>query len=416
MGIFTIAIETDIFWCAEQEEIEFDGNKFILTPETDGNYKTVSTTYNNFSSGDQMHLCNERINRFLSALSWSKQRGILKLNGMAYGGEKPIPMGKPIIPTTCKKFNTDYLPNPIDENSIRALALYREALTVNSISYSFLGFYKIINLLFNSSAEQKRWINSNLCKITNENALQRVHEIKNYESDIGRYLYVQGRCAIAHAFSDPIVNPDLSTDIERLSKDIIVIQELAKIAISDDLNIKTLDKYYDEHLYELSGFSHVIGEDTLNRIKEGIFTSIESLTIPNISIRLRKEERLSSFENLQTENIFCTKNCIVLILNDYDHLLQVKLSLNFLKWRINFDPMVDVKIINSDCIKAIEHYSQFLLFTKKTYLNGEIEFYNSQTDKLLGRMDPFIPTNIDVRKTIISLEQQYDKCIEVLEK
>jgi len=45
------------------------------------------------------------------------------------------------------KFRIDYLPEHTNPKGQLCLALYREALNLNSKPFQFLGFFKIINVL-----------------------------------------------------------------------------------------------------------------------------------------------------------------------------------------------------------------------------------------------------------------------------
>jgi len=53
-----------------------------------------------------------------------------------------------------------------------------------------------------------RWINNAIPLLTDKRAKDRVLKLQATEADIGKYLYVSGRCAVAHASSDPVVDPD----------------------------------------------------------------------------------------------------------------------------------------------------------------------------------------------------------------
>ncbi len=58
-----------------------------------------------------------------------------------------------------------------------------------------------------------------------------------------------GRCAVAHAFHlNRVVNPDDPADLVRLSEDLPVIRELARIAIERELGVKSERDFHREHL------------------------------------------------------------------------------------------------------------------------------------------------------------------------
>jgi len=132
----------------------------------------------------------------------------------------------------------------LEENSKArlALALFREGRTVNSISFQFLSYFKILNIFWND-----RYVNGKndiieglrqtLHNITDEQAQKRLTEIKDTEADVSAYLYQSGRCAVAHAYADPIIDPDDTSDLRRLSQDLWIIKAIAEYLIVSELRI-----------------------------------------------------------------------------------------------------------------------------------------------------------------------------------
>ena len=45
------------------------------------------------------------------------------------------------------------------------------------------------------------------------------------------------RCAVAHAYSDPVVDPDDLSDLRRLSQDVWIIKAVAEFLIENDLQV-----------------------------------------------------------------------------------------------------------------------------------------------------------------------------------
>jgi len=128
--------------------------------------------------------------------------------------------------------------NPLlDTKQQLAVALYREAMSVNSIPYQFLGFFKIINILHKDGPAQKAWIKATLPRLTERYLQDRLLALSNTEPDVAAYLFESGRCAVAHAFSDPLIDPDDLTHLHRLSADLEVVQALAEYFIKYELNV-----------------------------------------------------------------------------------------------------------------------------------------------------------------------------------
>jgi hypothetical protein len=233
----------------------------------------------------------------LSALAWVKQAEAATT--FANWCTAPLNVGKsPVGMIGGGHF--DYLPNPADPKAKLALALYREGLSVNLAPYKFLGFFKVINILRNKGNDQKQWIRTNLQYVTDRDALARIGAIQTSEPDVADYLYVSGRCAVAHAFDQSnVVNPDDPADLIRLSEDLPVIRELARVAIEREFAIKSEREFHREHFYELEGFRILFGDPLVVRIKAGEEMSPADLPIPKvISLRLRDRDRVELFESM----------------------------------------------------------------------------------------------------------------------
>jgi hypothetical protein len=137
----------------------------------------------------------------------------------------------------------ELLPKDLNKNQLIALAFYKEGLNpYNDVYYSFLNFYKIIEL--GQKGEQKRiWINKSILELKNP-AKTRIDEIlksniKKSEDYLGEYIWQSCRCAIVHTgdSSKKIINPDSSKDKERMREDIVVIKSLAQKFIIDELKV-----------------------------------------------------------------------------------------------------------------------------------------------------------------------------------
>jgi hypothetical protein len=234
-GYYTtgIDIDTEIPWPSKEVVAEFRGRMFHLIPETANLSRMVRVeTSKGFTCDDAMKLTLE----FLSSLAWAEQRGVLPTFGNWCTA--PLAVGK--RPGGWLFNGTfDYLPDPPDPKAKLALALYREGLSVNLIPYKVLGFFKVINIICDKGPAQIQWIKGNLQFITEYTAIKRIDTLKNTEPDVARYLYVSGRCAVAHAFDQNIVvNPDDPGDLVRLRNDLPVIRELARVAIERVFGVK----------------------------------------------------------------------------------------------------------------------------------------------------------------------------------
>lgn len=74
--------------------------------------------------------------------------------------------------------------------------------------------------------------------LKDKDCINRLKEIEVQHADSAKYLYKSGRCAVAHAFADPIVDPDDISDLHRLSKDLPLMRKLTAYLIEKEFEIK----------------------------------------------------------------------------------------------------------------------------------------------------------------------------------
>ena len=219
-------------WPEAQMEVTFGSKSFVLMPRTRENSASVHIETESTDNLSEM----TTVNRFLSVVSWAYKESLH--NEYGWSGN-PVPVAVP-AQNLARSINRHFLIrwNPLPEPKQRlAVALYREAMSVNSLPYQFLGFFKIINILYKSGPAQTAWINATLPKITLSFVRKRVTALAASELDVAQYLYESGRCAVAHAFSDPLVDPDDLTHLRRLSADLDVVRALAEHLIEHELQV-----------------------------------------------------------------------------------------------------------------------------------------------------------------------------------
>lgn len=230
-----VTVENSALWPTEETTVDFMGNELILRPPTDKDAADVRMHYEHPEG--RLHAF-ETILRFLSALSWSKRcpaRARLRIECTA-----PMRGGKGInSPILCQGFAPVNLKTPYDSKARLATAIYREAKSVRNTLYEFLSYFKIINIVYRNGPLQKKWINNTISHLSDRKALDRIDQLRSLElkTDIGAYLYESGRCAVAHAGVDPVVDPDNPNDFLRLSADMPVAQALAEYLMVNELGL-----------------------------------------------------------------------------------------------------------------------------------------------------------------------------------
>src|SRR5260370_42466254 len=114
-------------------------------------------------------------------------------------------------------------------------------------------------MLYPGGAEQRAWINGACAKLNDFRGQERLRELHASHRDVGAYLYEAGRCAVAHAFNEPIVDPDDPADTRRLIEDLPVIKALAEFAIEREFAVKSSRTFRTDHLYQFKGFRELFG-------------------------------------------------------------------------------------------------------------------------------------------------------------
>lgn len=237
----TAAVEAHFGWPTARLEVTYRGYKYLVRPEADDLAPSVSVQSEQGLTIDEGK---DLINRFLSALAWSHSAGVQQVFAVGSNTDEPIRVGKSDrFRFTAEPWQQLYLPQPSDERALRTLAVFREALSVNSIPYKFLGLFKVLNIRYSSGDAQKRWINDNRDRITEPRAKERLDTLLSI-ADLGAYLYHQGRCAVAHAFTDDVVDPDVSKELRQLEDDVPLIKAFAELIISSEFGIPTDSEFW----------------------------------------------------------------------------------------------------------------------------------------------------------------------------
>lgn len=228
-----VTVEAGVFWPTEETTINFMGHQLILRPPTESDAADVRIQYEQPTDEYQAF---ETILRFLSTLAWSRRcparaRLRIKCTHPMRGGKGNND------PYLCRGFSPSNLQLPSDSKARLAIALHREARSIHNTPYEFLDYFKIINICYGSGPQQKDWINKTIPLLTDSKAKERISQLTSKEEDIGAYLYESGRCAVAHASVDPVVDPDNPNDFLRLSADMPVARALAEYLMENELGL-----------------------------------------------------------------------------------------------------------------------------------------------------------------------------------
>lgn len=241
MSWLNCGVTTQVMWPEMQKEVRFGNNTFTLMPLTKEHSASVHIQLNGeINEVEGLTL----INRFLSALGWKCDEPAI--NHYGWSGN-PIAVPVPIYRIPYAYSPSQYFPDEVheivDKKAKLAIALYREARSLSSVPFQFLSYFKILNIFWKDKYENGKntlveGLRTSLLELTDDGCIRRLKEIEVKEGDAADYLYKSGRCAVAHAFSDPIVDPDDVADLHRLSEDLWLMRILTAHLIESKLGIE----------------------------------------------------------------------------------------------------------------------------------------------------------------------------------
>jgi hypothetical protein len=216
-------------------------------------------------------------------------------------------------------------------------------------------------------------------------------------TDISKHLRDSGRCAIAHATSEPIINPDNPRDALRLYRELPLVREMAIRAVEERFGIPTPMTEYRQHLYELRGWKKVLGEELIAAVIEGKKPEAEEIIdLPIIHVRLRTSAPYSPFEFMIPKIIDQQEQELLMTYASPDGLVEIRFRLAPAEERLKFDIFNGVYGSDDGSITAAEHKIETERFFRDYLLNGELQMWNADSGELLSRLDSYRPVNMMV--------------------
>lgn len=272
-GWLTAGVASSIPWPSLDVCIEYAGDEYYLRgSEREGKPSPpgITVAYNSNNIDEAL----SKVYRFTSILSWFLD-GYVYASGYVMGGHPILYDDKQLVYSYLgivgtKSFNCNHMPLIDTDNVRKALAFWREGKRLCNIhdSYAFLSFYKVIESQFSDPKKKVAWIAATIDNLT-DRAGKRVAELRQAGIDVSRHLYESGRCAVSHAsLEGEIVDPDIPSDRRRLSEDLIIMEELARIYIRDELQVPDKRSLYRLRNH-LSPWDSLLPQSTLEILRSG---------------------------------------------------------------------------------------------------------------------------------------------------
>ncbi len=400
-----VAFESHSRDTREYLQVTYDDLHIHIQPHND-EYCNVMSVF--VEPNGDIQQSRTKLNRFLSAMAWKDSEFFITRGGISSGArasdrdsprfnyreKRRYPYG------VISPFDFEHLVAPTEDRQRLALALYRDGLGADNEFYRFLSFYKVINVLFSHPTRQMEWINANVPHVQHHFGTERAAFLQARGDDIGRYLFVQGRSAIAHAFARPIRDPDLQADRAEILADCDLIKGLAAVLIENELGLPSLRKIWREHLYELSGFKELFGEELVGKLsrRERLPTSDFS-SLPRLTVALKGLPPYECLTRLEFKVTSCDAGIIVLETDREVEAMVVRLTLDFPGESLELD-LNNFEYTRIHWKYRIDAGLSYYRFLTDYFHNGCLQVFDALNSERLSHKLGFIPMNIDPVRTI----------------
>ena len=274
IGWLTAAVASSIPWPKKDVWIRYAGDDFILRGTENGDQPTAPAITIPSDRGE-IEDSLAKVYRLCSVLGWFRDGYVDVVDtvqgshAMGFGAQT-----RQAFTTVGQSgdtgFNCNYMPVIEDETVRIALAFWREGQRLTRVhdSYAFLSYFKVIESQFQRAEDRVDWFNRNI-DLVGERAAARAADIRATEADVGRHLYDSGRNAVAHAtLGRGIVDPDVPSDRRRISADLVLMRDLARRFIENDLQVPTARYVYAKR-DRLTPWNSLIDADALAALREG---------------------------------------------------------------------------------------------------------------------------------------------------
>jgi hypothetical protein len=389
-------IEFSCPWPTRPQRAQFGGHTVWIIPLTKEEYPGVAVRRPPEMSQED---ADSLLYRFLSVLAWREEVGIAVAHRT--GGSMPFMMGRMDKAgfITREPFDLTELACPEEVKLRIALALIREARSLNHYGYAFLSFWRVLELAFGkATADRVTWMQAVLPTLNGPGVKEAMASIIAQDAkDICRHLFESGRCAIAHATGEPIVNPDDPQDTLRLYSELPLVREMAIRVVEERFGLATPMTLYRQHLYELRGWRSVLGEALLASVAAAAEPEPgQVIDLPPIHVRLRTNQPYGPFEGMIPKDVQQQSHELLLIYGTKDDLVQFHFRLAPGEERLKFDIFNGIYGKDDGSILAAEYKRETARFFRDYLLNGELQMWNADSGTLLSRLDAYIPENIRV--------------------
>lgn len=386
-------VRASVPWPTKPHLVEFRGYQLFLLPQKEDLLPAIFVRDLVNDNGQPRAV----ILRFLSIWSWIEGYGISIETWT--GGSHPFRAkgrGGNVISDFPLKFS--FWPKNLSREAEIAVALYREAKSLNYTPYSLLSYLKIINLLEKGNNGQRKVIEKYLPEISERRAVERLDELGTNPD--GRTLpdYILQACrhAIAHANLEKgyVFDPDDPDDIRRLSNDEPIIAELASLVIRREFGVPSRSDNWESKTHYISGIIWWIGNTTYQEVLRSGCVGRRSLHLPDtVDLVVESKPLKNSLTGLKMRVESVSDRVATLGLSSEDGLLYLKAAIDFNTGRLVFEPMSEHRNLDDGSVLAAERAADLNEFRAEVVLNGVCQLWDTENSALLAEADAYLPTN-----------------------
>ena len=395
-GWLTAGVACSIPWPSLDVCVKYAGDEFFLRgTERDGKPSPPGITIA-CDGGDGADEAISKIYRFTSVLSWF-EGGYVDVVGYAWGSHPSLYGTRGVYSSIGiagpKSFNCNHMPIVEDEKIRKALAFWREGRRLYEVhdSYAFLSYFKVIESQFRDGRGRGAWIASNIDKLT-DRAARRVEELRNAGIDVSTNLYESGRCAVAHAsFGGEIVDPDIPADRKRLSADLTIIEELARIYIRDELKVPDSRSLYRTR-DRLAPWEPLLPAETLDLLRKGEAPAdVSALTGQVVSVGLWPDGPISGLEQMTLHVDSVDKGVVKVVLVNKRKTVLLVVFLEYKSGRVHIN-LEEGGLLHGENTPDEADVRAYATFFYKVFANGIAELVCGDLEPV--DCDVVIPVNM----------------------
>ena len=400
-GWLTAGVASSIPWPSFDVCVKYAGDEYYLRgSERDGKPSPpgITIAYDDHTGGPDAAIA--KIYRFTSILSWF-EGGYVDASGYVWGSHPALYGARTVYSSTgivgTKSFNCNHMPIIADDNVRKAHAFRREGKRLDEVhdSYAFLSFYKVIESQFRDGKNKGKWIAANIEKLT-DMAAKRVAELRAAGIDVAKHLFESGRCAVAHAsLQGEIIDPDLPADRKRLSADLVIIEQLARIYIRDELGVpdaRSLHRTRDR----LAQWDPLLTAEALEILRRGdsVSADVSSLDGRVVSIGLWPDGPIPGLERMTMHVDTVDKGIVKIVLINERKTVLLVFFMDYKSGRVHSN-LEDGGLLYGETNPDENDVRAYATFFYKVFANGIAELTCEDLEPV--DCEVFIPVNMMVR-------------------